>query len=462
MRPVRPIVKRITWWFCGVVAGIWIISYIGFIWGLPPYPHPPNGVRLETLKKPLTLTELTPENAAYYYAKAIRMVQSAHLPRQSTEEVDGFLNGGLTNGDTAIHQAITDYGDILEIVNRGIALRNCQMPCDFSEGAFSNSWTYIRQFAGLLCCEGKLAEQEQLMDTAISNYLNVVKLGTDCGKGSTTLGYLVSGSADAQGLKAIRSALLRQHATLATTASTRSRLDEMGSGVQPASEVLRYELWFAKRNFDSIVASNGNWALPRPHGARVFDATIGDMIVEADKPFWQSDPKSVVRKWDPFNGPKWKLVVHQPIATIMADMLLSGLETIHAREMRFRLDFEATEIVCAIQSFVQVHGHPPDMLNGLVPDLLPSIPIDPFDGKPLRYRREGKEWVLWSVGSDLKDDNAAWHEFKYRKPGDDRKGGDIYFKSTEPQDDLAFYLSQQKLKASEPAPSQRSPTASSR
>jgi hypothetical protein len=52
--------------------------------------------------------------------------------------------------------------------------------------------------------------------------------------------------------------------------------------------------------------------------------------------------------------------------------------------------------------------------------------------------------VIWSVGSDLKDDNAAWHEFKYHKRGEERKGGDIYFKSTEPQDDLAAYRARLK------------------
>jgi len=54
--------------------------------------------------------------------------------------------------------------------------------------------------------------------------------------------------------------------------------------------------------------------------------------------------------------------------------------------------------------------------------------------------------VIWSVGSDLKDENAAWHQFKYRGNDDERAGGDIFFKSTEPQDDLAFYLSQRDSK----------------
>ena len=44
----------------------------------------------------------------------------------------------------------------------------------------------------------------------------------------------------------------------------------------------------------------------------------------------------------------------------------------------------------------------------------------------------------------MKDDNAAWHEFKYRKDGEERKGGDIFFKSTEPEDDLTEFKAKAK------------------
>jgi hypothetical protein len=105
------------------------------------------------------------------------------------------------------------------------------------------------------------------------------------------------------------------------------------------------------------------------------------------------------------------------------------------------LEFEPTRAACSLISYQLAHGAPPEQLADLVPTFLPSVPIDPFDGKPLRCRRDGTNWVIWSVGSDLKDDNAAWHEFKYRKD-EKRLGGDIFYKSTEPQDDLAYCHSQ--------------------
>jgi hypothetical protein len=129
----------------------------------------------------------------------------------------------------------------------------------------------------------------------------------------------------------------------------------------------------------------------------------------------------------------------------MLGMLLPAVGSPRSRAVRDALELEATRVVCALKLYQLAHGTPPEQLADLVPDFLSSVPIDPFDGKPLRYRRDGTNWVIWSVGSDLKDNNAAWHEFKYRKD-EKRAGGDIFFKSTEPQDDLADYLSQKDSK----------------
>lgn len=46
----------------------------------------------------------------------------------------------------------------------------------------------------------------------------------------------------------------------------------------------------------------------------------------------------------------------------------------------------------------------PQTLDELIPDHLPTIPIDPFDGKPLRYRIEDDGIVVYSIGRNKVDD----------------------------------------------------------
>ena len=64
-----------------------------------------------------------------------------------------------------------------------------------------------------------------------------------------------------------------------------------------------------------------------------------------------------------------------------------------------------TRLIVAIQSFRQKNGKLPDDLNDLCPDYLPSVPLDPFDGKPFRY--SASKALVYSVGKDLKDSDGS-------------------------------------------------------
>ena len=58
----------------------------------------------------------------------------------------------------------------------------------------------------------------------------------------------------------------------------------------------------------------------------------------------------------------------------------------------------------ALHRYRRRHGDWPANLSQLVPDLLPTIPVDYMDGQPLRYtRKENGGFLLYSVGKDLHD-----------------------------------------------------------
>jgi hypothetical protein len=60
----------------------------------------------------------------------------------------------------------------------------------------------------------------------------------------------------------------------------------------------------------------------------------------------------------------------------------------------------------AVERFRLARGRWPETLNELVPGYLTGVPADPFDGKPLRYRRLGDGVVIYSIGPDGKDDGG--------------------------------------------------------
>ena len=61
----------------------------------------------------------------------------------------------------------------------------------------------------------------------------------------------------------------------------------------------------------------------------------------------------------------------------------------------------------ALKRYQLKNGKWPENLAELTPAFLPSIPLDPVDGKPLRYRRnEDDTYVLYSIGEDGVDDGG--------------------------------------------------------
>lgn len=63
-------------------------------------------------------------------------------------------------------------------------------------------------------------------------------------------------------------------------------------------------------------------------------------------------------------------------------------------------------VALALQAWRAEHGAYPERLDALVPGLLATVPADPFGTGPLRYRRAGDTYVLWSVGPDRRDDGG--------------------------------------------------------
>src|SRR5205085_10074692 len=86
-----------------------------------------------------------------------------------------------------------------------------------------------------------------------------------------------------------------------------------------------------------------------------------------------------------------------------------------------RLQHGHARLLCAVAALaVERHrlarGAWPASLDALVPDFLPGVPDDPFDGRPLRYRRLADGVVVYSVGPDGADDGGNLAEPLPRPP----------------------------------------------
>ena len=78
----------------------------------------------------------------------------------------------------------------------------------------------------------------------------------------------------------------------------------------------------------------------------------------------------------------------------------------------------------AIERYRLATGRLPEKLGDLVPAYLDAIPQDPFDGKPLRYKKLVKGYVVYSIGEDGEDNGGAEKNTEGHSYG---KGTDITF-----------------------------------
>jgi hypothetical protein len=102
----------------------------------------------------------------------------------------------------------------------------------------------------------------------------------------------------------------------------------------------------------------------------------------------------------------------QGTSTMLANLLISFVISFVTQESFDRVtDAHAlqrvTEVALALRLYRKEHGRYPEDLQALAPKFLLSVPSDPYDGKPLRYRKLQKGFKVWSVGGNRKDDGGV-------------------------------------------------------
>lgn len=85
---------------------------------------------------------------------------------------------------------------------------------------------------------------------------------------------------------------------------------------------------------------------------------------------------------------------------------LSEVESVFLKAAQIEAIMLANRAGLACRLYKNRMGRYPERLDELVPGLLKEVPIDPFTGKPLVYRREGEGFIVYSLGSNEKDDGG--------------------------------------------------------
>jgi hypothetical protein len=133
--------------------------------------------------------------------------------------------------------------------------------------------------------------------------------------------------------------------------------------------------------------------------AKVFRALTDDVEI-AKLPLEEREQR--MREYRITSEPEWSF------------LLYSNLTPRYRQLNKWSADFERStraELRCAIaalsaERYRRTHGAWPQSFAALVPEYLAHVPLDPYDGKPLRLRRADEGIVIYSIGLDLQDDRG--------------------------------------------------------
>lgn len=124
-------------------------------------------------------------------------------------------------------------------------------------------------------------------------------------------------------------------------------------------------------------------------------------------------------KLDRWIGIKYYLGMGDPASHITVAVIIPSDEMVIFRRSYTNFKVEGMRTYLALRAYKNISGELPLSLDKLVPDFLPEIPFDPFDGEHIRF--DSEKGVVYSVGKDLKDDGGEPGVFVF----DDKNLGKI-------------------------------------
>jgi hypothetical protein len=136
------------------------------------------------------------------------------------------------------------------------------------------------------------------------------------------------------------------------------------------------------------------------------------------------------RRLDP---PAWLSVEHQfrkksvSPYNVLSRLMLPAISNCAKTAAAAQATVDEVVVACALERCRLAKGALPDKLDALVPEFLAKVPTDVITGEPLRYRRDGERFTLWSVGWNQKDDGGLLGTTSGKTPRWDKDKGDWVF-----------------------------------
>jgi hypothetical protein len=373
-------------------------------------------------------------NAFAYYTewdyerrKSLPRVGEAKLPQRTEPLAD--------ETKSLIAAYLSDNQAALELLHKGAKIEHCRYPIDLSQGLYSQAdyLANIKKGVILLHLEAVLNAEDKKPEIVIPSIESMFGISYSLNKEPLLISQLLNIACKALAVKALERAVNRTEFTdvqlahlsekLADTRnfSTLSRafVGERCIGIaafeRPSMLIHYFGLPGGSPGSSTRPVAVAFYSLTGllEKNAAVYLDLMSDCIEAYELPLHQRQKafRAIEAKVDSLS--KIHAFAKLPVEPIPRCVTL---ELNHIAQLR------SAQAALAVQRYRLAAGRLPDALADLVPDYLGTVPLDPFDGNDLRYKKLDTGFVVYSIGEDGKDDGG-----RERTSGSARSSYDLTF-----------------------------------
>jgi len=281
----------------------------------------------------------------------------------------------------------------------------------YNPGNTYNNYTFLAKLLGF---ESDLQATRGQWDEAGSSAIDAIEMGGQIPRGSALTGRIYGSLYQAIGRKRLWSCI--DHLSARATLQAARRMEKIRCSEYAYSDSLQEAKWAGQADLllrfqanDLFIyhpqdADDNVKPLPGPvaHllGSIYFSVHTKQQTMRDFSDYMDA---RIRRSHEPFT-------VSRPDVPAPHDLLIEWVMPFDQNETACTNQLcqnHLLELSLALRAFRLERGNYPEKLQLLVPRYIASIPTDPFGaGLPIKYRRNGRSYRLYSVGPDCKDDGG--------------------------------------------------------
>lgn len=408
-----------------------------------PWIEPLPGVRMEPARPVRSEADFGPDSAYRLLLQATESREKQESVRAEAEwDCLEALRSQPRQGalDQQTRTLLREGEESLVLARRAAVATDVQMPTDDSWfGGLAPLSPGVRHLSRLLVLSAYAKEGQGDLAGALEELLVCIRCGSTLSRGQGMIGYCVDSVVSALAVDAMHRIVVRNEVPAPVLRRYAQELLQVSDQVEPCVEAIRHEARQVADTFDHVdLMIRISWAPLRGLGgervhwliARGIAAVTGSTrramqrdvaalyqhyVQLASLPYSREVDAQFSALPPPLEGDVACRFfrVDDSVGLFLVHRCCARVAPFVARVAERDAILRGMALFLAIRAYEAEQRRPPLLAADLVPEFLPRIPLDPFDGQPFRYvcgkvpaSWGGVAWGIYSIGRDFTDDGG--------------------------------------------------------